>query len=440
MKVDKNRLQQIQDFIIDTASGKRVDYLLMSEHEDALDLIITGINMLVEELRKQEDQKVIVERKAKELAEYASLMKSSFLANMTHEIRTPMNGIVGMIDLLSRTDNLDQEQIEYLDILKHASEDMLYVVNTILDSSKLEMMKMEIINDFVDFHAIINNTITLYSQKAISNGVILECNMAEDIPNFIFTDGYRISQILSNLISNAIKFSNNGKVIVNVINEAVKGNIAQIRFEVIDSGIGISQNDQDKIFDKFTQLDEGYAKSTKGTGLGLSICKDLIALLNGEIGVLSEIDNGSTFWFTLNLRIIDIERKLKLDINTIQPLHLNVLIAEDNNINIMLIQKMLQKLNCTPTIATNGIEVIDLFEENKYDLILMDIQMPRMDGVEATKKLKSQFSKVPPIIGLSADAMDGAAEKYISAGLDDYLTKPFTLDNLYSKMAEWINK
>jgi two-component system, OmpR family, aerobic respiration control sensor histidine kinase ArcB len=440
MKVDNKRLQQIQDFIIDTASGKRVDYLMMSKNEDALDLIITGINMLVEELHKQEDQKVIVERKAKEFAEYASLMKSTFLANMTHEIRTPMNGIVGIIDLLSRTENLDEEQIEYLDILKHASEDMLYIVNNILDSSKLEMMKMEIINDVADLHAIINNTIKLYSQKAISNGVILECNLAEDIPNFIFTDGYRISQVLSNLISNAIKFSNKGKLIVNVINENIKDNIAQIRFEIIDSGIGISQSDQDKIFDKFTQLDEGYAKSTKGTGLGLSICKDLIALLNGEIGVISEIDKGSTFWFTLNLRIIDIEKKLKLDLNTIQPLHLNVLIAEDNNINIMLIQKMMQKLSCIPTIATNGIEAIDLFEENKYDLILMDIQMPRMDGIEVTQKLKSQFSKVPPIIGLSADAMDGAAEKYISAGMDDYLSKPFTLDNLYSKMAEWNNK
>jgi two-component system, OmpR family, aerobic respiration control sensor histidine kinase ArcB len=439
MNVDDKRFQQLQNFIIDTASGQRVDYIEMSDNEDALDLIITGINMLVEELRKQQDQKVIQERKAKELAEYASLMKSTFLANMTHEIRTPMNGIVGMVDLLSRT-QLDEEQLEYIDVLKHASEDMLYIVNNILDSSKLEMMKMEVINDVVDLHAVINNTIKLYSQKAISNGVFLECNIDEDIPNFIFTDGNRISQILSNLITNAIKFSNEGKVIVNVKNESVKGNIAQIRFEIIDTGIGISQQDQDKIFDKFTQLDKGYTKSTKGTGLGLSICKDLIELMNGEIGVISEIDNGSTFWFTLNLRIIDLERKLKIDLNKIQPLHLNVLIAEDNNINIMLIQKMMQKLSCTPTIATNGIEAIDLFKENKYDLILMDIQMPRMDGIEATKKLKSQFSKVPPIIGLSADTMDGAAEKYIGEGMDDYLAKPYTLDTLYSKIAEWINK
>lgn len=425
------------EFVFITKGEKRKDILLVIERIADRDkwvvsmIDISETKMILKELEIKNKQLEI----ATEKAQGSDRHKSAFLANMSHEIRTPMNGIVGMIDLLSRESNLTKDQRESIDVILQASDDMLYIVNSILDSSKLELMKMEIIKDQINLHAVLNKTVTLYTQKAISLGVNLECNIAKDVPLYINTDGNRLTQILSNLITNAVKFSNKGKVIVNVTNLKQRKSSADLKFEVIDFGIGISKEDQAKVFDKFTQLDEGYTKSTKGTGLGLSICKELIELLGGEIGVISEKEKGSTFWFTIKADLLSEKASPEVTIlDVIEPLNLRVLIAEDNEINIILIKKMMQKMGCEFEIAKNGLEAIEKFEEDKFDLILMDIQMPLLDGLEATKTIQKRYVNVPPIIGLSANAMDGAAEKYILEGMSDYLTKPYTLESLFHKI------
>jgi two-component system aerobic respiration control sensor histidine kinase ArcB len=414
-------------------ANKELAFQNKEKDKRAAELIIANKELAFqnEEKEKRAAELVIAKDKAVEANQY----KSAFLANMSHEIRTPMNGIVGLIDLISKGTNLTKEQEENIGVVKQASDEMLYVINAILDSSKIELMKMKIIKTTVNISELINNIVKLYIQKAFLRGIAIELNFDKNIPQYVKTDGNRLTQILSNLITNAIKFSNKGIIVINVLLENKENNTAHIKFEVIDFGIGISKKDQDKIFDKFTQLDDGYTKSTDGTGLGLSICKELVKLKGGKIGVISELGQGSTFWFTIQTKISDNSKLVtKKEDQQIELLNLTILIAEDNEINIIVLRKMLQRFGCQFEVARNGKEAVEIFEEGKFDLILMDIQMPVMDGVEATNAIRDLFRNIPPIIGLSANTLDEVAEKYIVNGLDDYLSKPFTLDALHTKI------
>ncbi|MFT7252178.1 MAG: PAS domain S-box-containing protein [Flavobacterium sp.] len=414
-------------------ANKELAFQNKEKDKRAAELIIANKELAFqnEEKEKRAAELVIAKDKAVEANQY----KSAFLANMSHEIRTPMNGIVGLIDLISKGTNLTKEQEENIGVVKQASDEMLYVINAILDSSKIELMKMKIIKTTVNISELINNIVKLYVQKAFLRGIAIELNFDKNIPQYVKTDGNRLAQILSNLITNAIKFSNKGIIVINVLLENKENNTAHIKFEVIDFGIGISKKDQDKIFDKFTQLDDGYTKSTDGTGLGLSICKELVKLKGGKIGVISELGQGSTFWFTIQTKISDNSKLVtKKEDQQIELLNLTILIAEDNEINIIVLRKMLQRFGCQFEVARNGKEAVEIFEEGKFDLILMDIQMPVMDGVEATNAIRDLFRNIPPIIGLSANTLDEVAEKYIVNGLDDYLSKPFTLDALHTKI------
>ena len=285
------------------------------------------------------------------------------------------------------------------------------------------------INQFVDS---IRN---LFKPLAEDKGLLLEVYVSEEVPEYVVIDDSRVKQIISNLTSNAIKFTEQGRVTIKI----EKKN-ADLLISVLDTGYGIEDEAKSKIFEEFAQVEESNNRRIDGTGLGLSICTKLVQLMGGEIGVTSEVDKGSMFWFTVAFSEGKSEKP-----NTTRPTiqqqketALNILIVEDKPVNQKVAQLMLKKLGHTSELANNGLQCLAKYEENKYHLILMDVQMPEMDGVEAAQRLKQKYDTLPPIIGLSANSMEGDAEKYIELGFDDYLAKPITLDGLKSKIDEYI--
>jgi two-component system, OmpR family, aerobic respiration control sensor histidine kinase ArcB len=443
-----DRFQKIQEYIINTSAGNPTEKLEISDHYDEIDAIMAGINLLVDELKYRESkllafehEKLKLEIAARKLSEENNINKSLFFDKMSHELRTPMNGIVGLVDLLSKDSNLNYDQKDSIDVIKKASFRMLNLLNGILDSSKLEQLGTQLKKEVTSVHKIVSDIIVLYSQMARDFGISLAYNISEKIPQNVLADTDRLTQVLSNLVTNSIKFGNKGVVLINISIEDTIGSSCIIKFEVTDEGNGITNTDQLKIFEKYKQLDNSGIKKLSGTGLGLPICKELVLLMGGSIGVVSEIGAGSKFWFTIKTEIIQkIENITDESKVVIRPLHFKILIAEDNDINTLLLKKILAKLECESVVAKNGLEAIELFEEGVFDLILMDIQMPKMDGIQATKILKSKYENVPPIIGLSANAFEEYAEKQIKEGLDDYISKPFTIDHLFLKMNYWNNK
>ncbi|MEM7038949.1 MAG: response regulator, partial [Bacteroidota bacterium] len=385
------------------------------------------------------------EEKLKEEAERTAKFRSQFLANMSHEIRTPMNGVVGMLDILSRDTDLDAQQKEYVGVIKRSSSDLMMILNDVLDLSKLESGQMKIRKAEVVFEQIIEKVLGLFAAKATEKGLTLRAEFVDRIPYKIEGDGLRLTQILSNLVGNAIKFTEKGEVLIRISVQS-SGNPIQIKAEVIDSGMGVSPENQKVLFNAFQQLDQSSTKSIGGTGLGLAICKNLVHRMNGDIGIVSETGEGSNFWFTFEAAVLEEHAKeqpvkqvkRKPDIpQTDAVFGLKVMVVDDDEVNLMVAERILLHLGCTATTVDSGKEALVEFEADEYDLILMDIQMPEMDGVETTKRLKRSQQTVPPIIGLSANAMEGDAEKYMAQGLDDYLHKPVTLEDLGAKLAEW---
>ena len=363
-------------------------------------------------------------------------VKAQFLATMSHEIRTPMNGIIGMIDLLIKNTHLNNQQREYAEIIHNSSLDLLSILNDILDLSKLESGKNVFNNSQANIHDIIHKVMKLFSAKALQKGIILKSSSTEDIPFKFNADTARLTQIISNLLSNAIKFTRSGEININTSVAELHEDSLTIKVEIIDTGEGIAKDRKDKIFDQFEQINHDNLTQIKGTGLGLSICRELVKIMDGEIGVISELGEGSNFWFTFKAFNVEepiVETKPKLE-EVISQYNLKVLLVDDSDINLRVLKLMLTKLGCLVETVVNGKKAVDTFEEGKYDLIIMDIQMPVMDGIEATQTIKLQNKNVPPIIGLSANAMEGDAEKFMARGLDDYLYKPITIDTLNKKL------
>jgi CheY-like chemotaxis protein len=285
----------------------------------------------------------------------------------------------------------------------------------------------------------------MFEEIAKNNGVDFYVNLSKDIDQFIFADENRIIQIVSNLVSNAFKFTPEGSIMVkfsitNKLNEKIRYLV-----EVIDTGIGIKEEDQKKLFAKFSQLDNTLTRNYEGTGLGLAISKELAELMGGEIGVKSEYHKGSTFWFTFVAKVSD-EKNYISDKTIFEnfkdiTFNLSVLLVEDKYVNQKVETLILESIGCKVEIANNGKEAIDIISAgNRYDIIFMDIQMPVMDGVEAVTILRKTIKNLPPIIGLSANALEGDAEKYISFGMDDYIAKPFTTELIKEKLYKWTNK
>ncbi|MFO8066547.1 MAG: response regulator [Bacteroidales bacterium] len=380
-----------------------------------------------------------------EISDRVTNIKQQFLANMSHEIRSPMTGIIGMTELILKTELTDKQK-KYLETIKVSSDSLLNIVNDILDLSKIEAGKMEVRPVVFNLKKSGEKIFNLFSAVSKQKDLDFSLEYDERLPDMIYADDHRIEQIITNLVSNAIKFTNQGfvKIKYNLLN--ILENEIDIGIDVIDSGIGISKENQLKLFDMFSQVDTSDTRTFEGAGLGLSISQRLAELLGGSIGIESELKKGTRFWFRFYARKLSrdeiSEAKEQIESEKVPKLGCSVLLVEDKKTNQMVITLMLEEANCKVDVASNGEEALQKFEPGVYDFILMDIQMPIMDGLTTVKTLKKDFApeELPPVIALSAKAMEGDAEYYISQGMDDYLTKPISANRLYQKISALAQK
>jgi PAS domain S-box-containing protein len=378
---------------------------------------------------------------ARATAQQASQAKGEFLANMSHEIRTPMNAVVGLTALLSGTP-LNARQQSYLQKLRGASESLMSLINNVLDLSKIEAGKLQIENMPFELGEVMERQQALLTEQAATKGLLLSFPTSLPETGQLLGDPVRLGQILLNLVGNAIKFTERGHVTVQVTQLACTVDRVTLRFTVIDTGIGIPPEVAKNLFNPFTQAAPSTTRRFGGTGLGLSICQQLVALMNGEMGLESTPTQGSRFWFTADFGLASTSESpaVKLrshDSNEVLE-GLRVLVAEDNDINMEIITELLQQVGVRVQGAGNGRDAVDACMANRPDVVLMDMQMPEMDGLSATTALRKHPGLADlPIIALTANAMTEDRERCLAAGMNDYLSKPIDLDELYALLRRW---
>jgi CheY-like chemotaxis protein/nitrogen-specific signal transduction histidine kinase len=382
-------------------------------------------------------------KKSQKAAEISNDEKSMFLANMSHELRTPLNAIIGMSELMIETE-LNESQNDLINSINQSANILYDIINSILDFSKLEANQMGLEAAPMNIIKIVKEIETIFTHEASVKNIALNVTVNQNIPP-VLGDQVRLRQIIVNLVGNAIKFTHLGSVNLSANLMRKYKNTADVEFTISDTGIGFNDETKSKIFQPFVQEDESITRKFGGTGLGLPICKSLIEMYGGELKIKSAVGEGSTFSFIISFKLTEIdysinETKKVLDANQITG---RILVAEDNKTNQKLLQMQLQKYKYEVNIVDNGQEVVEEYFENPYDLIIMDCQMPIMDGYCATLIIRQQeelFNKHIPIIALTASALKEDKERCIQTGMDDYITKPVKIQTLHQTIQKWLTK
>ena len=447
-EVFKDKAKKKCEVVILNNNGNH-NYLLFTGviSDDSTQCHIIGVDITERKLMEMEF------RKAKEEALAANKAKTDFLANMSHEIRTPLNGIIGFTDLLMNS-SLNEDQMVYMSTINESATTLFHIVNEVLDFSKIEAGKFELENTETNLFELSNQVIDLFRYQSMQKNIDLRLNLDKNVTQFILTDTTRLKQVLVNLLSNALRFTDSGVIILEIDEiPTLNKEYSTIKFSVKDTGIGIEEVNNEKIFKSFEQCDSSTSRKFGGTGLGLTISNQLLNLMGSKLNLKSKFGEGSDFFFTIKVKkvkhknssLITAESPIAVQENRNKAnlFYNKILIVEDNKINMLLAKTLVKKIlpNCAIIEAKDGNEAVEFYEKQKPDAILMDIQMPNKNGYEAANEIrKLDGSENIPIIAVTAGILIGEREKCFKSGMDDYLAKPIIIAELENILFKWLNK